>query len=177
MVATTELADARKGDKTNLKYMKTRLSEKYETIPSNNIDQFIQQTADNPLSLDFVVMNKKDVNEYIQMNAEIVMNGLTAGKSYGISFILSPQTRLGGWSNVANGVFEYSLKVNGFNVVKKTYTKAEMDAFSTAQGQGSASARIAGAFADQYGINVPGTTATFTFNVTVPRNPTATANR
>lgn len=137
MVPTTELADARKGEKTNLKYMKTRLSEKYETIPSNNIDQFIQQTNDNPLSLNFVVMNKKDVNEYIQMNAEIVMTGLTAGKSYGISFILSPQSKEA-WPNVANGVYEYSLKVNGFNVVKKTFTKTEMDTFRTAQSAGKA---------------------------------------
>ena len=114
--------------------MKTRLSEKYETIPSSNTDQYIQQISDNPLSINFVVMSKKDITEFVKMNAEIVMTGLTAGKSYGISFILSPETDANNWPAIPNANYEYSLKVNGFSVVKLSYTQTDMSSFKTAQG-------------------------------------------
>jgi hypothetical protein len=103
--------------------MKTRLSEKYETIPSNNVDQYIKQIDDNPLSLNFIVMSKTGVTETVQMNAETVMSGLTPGKSYGISLIFLPSIdSSSSWPNPANGKYEYTIKVNGFTIVKKSFT-------------------------------------------------------
>lgn len=53
-IATTPsspLDNARKASYANLKYLKTRSSEVYQTIPSSNVDQYIKQIGDNPLSL------------------------------------------------------------------------------------------------------------------------------
>ena len=149
--------------------MKTRVSEKYATVPSSNIEQYIKQINDNPLSLNFVVLNKAGVNEYVQMNAEIVMNGLTAGKSYGIYFLLSPQTSAANWPTLTDGNYQYTVAVNGFKIVQKTFDKTGLDGFITA---GTAKTSV---FQDWYGINVAGNTATFTFNVTVPRDNSTTA--
>ena len=167
------MQDSRNGDSTNLRYIKTRLSEKYQTIPSNNVDQYIMQNNDNPLSLTFVSNSKLAVTEMIQMNAEIVMTGLTAGKSYGIFFALAPQTTSdnadSAWPPQDVGKnYEYTVKVNGFTVVQKSYDTADMNLF--AAGLATATPTLDAIFQNTYGINVVGTTATFTFNVTIPRD-------
>lgn len=177
MVATgNDLADARAGNEPNLKYMKTRISEKYTTIPSNNVDQYIQQISDNPLSLNFVVMNRNSITESVQMNAEVVMSGLTPGKSYGIFFALSPKTSAAAWpTSVGTATYDYTVKVNGFTIVQKSYKTSEMEAFKTGLAGTAAQRLSAGTFQSHYGINVASNTATFTFNVTVPRNSATTA--
>jgi hypothetical protein len=81
------------------------------------------QNSDNPLSLTFVSAAKPGVTEMVQMNAEIVMTGLTAGKSYGIFFALAPQTTsASGYPTLTVPKnYEYTVKVNGFTVVQKSY--------------------------------------------------------
>lgn len=95
---STELGNARSttNNYANIKHIKTRFTEKYETVPSDNTYQWIRQIKDNPLSLAFYIKGKKGAtgavpSEYVRLNAEIIMNGLTAGKSYGIHYLFTPQ--------------------------------------------------------------------------------------
>jgi len=63
------------------------------------------------------------------MNAEVVMNGLVAGKSYGIHAVFAPQTNTAAASFpveiiglTAPLVYTFSVSVNGFNLFTKTKT-------------------------------------------------------
>ncbi len=87
---TSALYHARAGVYANLRYIKTRSSEKYQTIPSSNVDQYIKQIGDNPLSLSFNVKSKIATPEYVRLNAEVVMNGLISGKAYGVHLLFVP---------------------------------------------------------------------------------------
>ncbi len=117
-----------------MRFIKTRLSEKYETIPSSNVDQWIKQTTDNPLSLDFVVNSKTNVKENVRLNAEVVMNGLTSGKSYGIHLLLVPFSDANEIKTFVDGEnggkYDFSVNVNGFSLFKKSYTASEIQAIS-----------------------------------------------
>lgn len=109
-----------------MKYLRTRSSEVYQTIPSSNVDQFIKQIGDNPLSLEFTVNSKKDVKELVRLNAEVVMTGITSGKSYGVHLIFLPWTTTAGtfpeYSELNGGKYSFNLNVNGFSLYQRSVT-------------------------------------------------------
>lgn len=115
----------------NLKWMKTRISEKYETIPSDNSLQWVGQNGDNPLDLQFITKSKTGDTSYIKFNAEVVMNGLTSGKSYGVHLALVPHhtqyNAIAGTYDfqtpLNSGKYSFSVSVNGFNIYNKDLTK------------------------------------------------------
>ena len=166
---TTELTNARSSTNNyaNLKHIKTRSSERYETVPSDNTLQWIRQISDNPLSLAFYVKGKTatTVSEYVRLNAEIVMNGLTPGKSYGIHYVFVPQIAVDNVNTFPEpadkGKYQFSVSVNGFRIVQDAYKFDELNVLY---------ADIEDKYVERfYGLNIAGNTGTFVFNVTVPR--------
>ena len=120
------LVDARAGNVKNLRYIKTRLSEKFETVPSDITQQSISQLTDNPLNLVFNLNGKFNDNALVRLNSEVVMNGLTDGKPYGIRVIMRP-TKAGvpaaAFAPPPNNLkYEFSLMVNGNSLYKKSFT-------------------------------------------------------
>jgi len=72
------------------------------------------------------------------MNAEVVMNGLVAGKSYGIHAVFVPQaTPSPGTSfpdsvlGYPNATYTFSVTVNGFNLFTKTKTGTSLTTMDT----------------------------------------------
>jgi hypothetical protein len=65
------------------------------------------------------------------MNAEVVMNGLVAGKSYGIHAVFIPQTEAASFpltiTGLTNPIYTFSVSVNGFNLFTKTKTNTDLN--------------------------------------------------
>lgn len=131
-IATTvdsDLDKARKAVYTNLKYLKARSSEVYQTIPSSNVDQYIKQIGDNPLSLEFSVKSKKDVKEFVRLNAEVVMTGITSGKSYGVHLVFLPYTDAADLifpEDANGGKYSFNIQVNGFSLYQKVTNGSQL---------------------------------------------------
>lgn len=104
------------------------------------------------------------------MNAEVVVNGLVAGKSYGANLVFIPETDAGSFPTpTSGGKYEFSVSVNGLTLHKTSYAGADLLAMDGAVGAGEYEQK-------QYGFNIAGTTATFVYNVTVPRDSGVTLN-
>lgn len=156
-----------------MKYLRSRSSEIYQTIPSSNVDQFIKQIGDNPLSLEFSVKSKKDVKEFVRLNAEVVMTGITSGKSYGVHLVFLPYTTATGLEfpeDANGGKYSFNVHVNGFSLYQKVVNGSQLNSLA---GYASDSVNLQEKF---YGINIVGNTAKFTYNITVPRDFNADGN-
>ena len=132
--AGKELEKARKAEYANLRYLRTRSSEIYQTIPSSNVDQFIKQIGDNPLSLEFTVKSKKDVKEFVRLNAEVVMTGITSGKSYGVHLVFLPHTTatsLNFPEDATGGKYSFNVNVNGFSLYQKVVNGTQLTSIAS----------------------------------------------
>ncbi len=100
----------------NLIYKTTRLSEKFQTNPTNTINQYIYQSNDNPLDLSFFVNGLASDDTYVKFHAEVVMQNITAGKPYGIRLQMIPTdltTAASFHADLNSNLYYFKLTVDG----------------------------------------------------------------
>ena len=89
---SAELTTAIQGGNSNLRYIKTKSSERYEETPSDERFKKVIKITDSPLEVSFVSFSRQNIVENVRFYAQINMTGLTDGKPYGINFLLVPST-------------------------------------------------------------------------------------
>lgn len=65
----------------------------------------------------------------VRLNAEVIMNGLTDGKPYGVHFLMHPTIDSGVFEfpEPADGsLYQFNVKVNGLNLYTASFTGAEL---------------------------------------------------
>lgn len=119
------LTTAIQGGNSNLRYIKTKSSERYEETPSDERFKKATKITDSPLEVSFVSISKLNVVENVRFYAEINMTGLTDGKPYGVNFLLVPSTTRAGNlfpdPTTTTQTYDFEVLVNGFRLFKKSY--------------------------------------------------------
>jgi hypothetical protein len=95
-----------------------------QTNPTNTINQYIVQSTDNPLNLQFFVNGLSGDNTYVKFHSEVVMQNIVNGKGYGIRLQLIPT---GAFVDDADGKkYFFQLTVAGKILYTKTYDSAKL---------------------------------------------------